>query len=364
MYTVYIISCEGKGSFDVSSLAHDMTYTSSLMGQPGKLTMTLEKDPNGILTMTVGDKVLFLDEDGSRVFSGKIFTLGTDRSDSYSVTAYDQMRYLQNHDYINLDGEENKSLQDIFVKICTQGGFTYQIKTPCMEPLEPHLFIDQSYFEILQYCIEQTNLKTNRQYFVRDRGGILELNEITANFGKVDNSPNIPQMPSLNVEGPLGDFMGSPLIIGDGSLLTDYRYEVDIDKETCTEVYLMESIKNSSVNSDKEKTDKKLVYAQISADKAAKWGRLRKIINIKEQQSEEKLKEYAMLELEVYAKSSKTMRLEALGYPLYAGDGFKLMLDKLGLNISMYVMAVTHTYGDIHTMSLDVSTGEFLPEAF
>ena len=339
MYIVYVMSCEGKGNFDVSTLAHDMTYTSSILGQPGKFTMTLEKDPNNVLEISIGDKVLFM-VDGKMVFSGKIFTLGTNRNETYSITAYDQMRYLQNHDYLNLDGEENKSLEDIFTKICTSAELTYTIKAPSPWVLEPHLFIDKSYFEILTHCITETNTKNEKMFFIRDKGGILELNEV----------------------GVCQAEAGTPLIIGTGSLLTDYNYSVDIDKETYTEVLLMENIKTSSKNSDKEQTSKKLVYAKADAETGRKWGRLRRIVNVKEQASKEELEEYAQLNLEVFAKSSKTMKLEALGYPVYAGDSFKLMLDKLGLCMDLYIKEATHTYGEVHTMSLNVATNRNMPD--
>lgn len=341
MYTLYIMG--EKGSFDVSSLVHDITYTTTLFGQAGKLTFTLEKDPNGILTISNGNKVLFFDNDDF-VFSGNVFTMGTDRTEAYSITAYDQMRYLQNHDYLYLDGEENKCLQDIFVKICSQMGMTYAIKGDAGSQtiLEPHLFIDQSYFDMLQYCIEETNVKTEKMFFIRDRHGVLELDEVRSNFAVTHK--------------------GDPIVIGNGSLLMDYKYEVDIDKETWNEVYLLEDIKTSSTNSDKEKTNKKLVLAQQDAEGIKKWGTLRKIVNVNEQATEEQLKEYAKLSLEIGSKPSKTMRLESLGYPVYAGDGFRLILDRLNVNTDIYIMGATHTYGEIHTMSLDVSTGQYLPE--
>lgn len=343
MYTVYVMSCEGKGNFDVSTLAHDMTYTSSILGQPGKFTMTLEKDPNNILTMSVGDKIIFMDN-GQKVFVGKVFTLGTDKTGAYTVTAYDQMRYLQNHDSLYLDGETNKSAEDMFVKICTQAGLTYQIKAPCPWILEPQLFIDQSYFDMLSWCFDKTNTENQKLFFIRDRGGILELNELGVNDTELNGA--------------------NPLVIGDKSLLTDYSYEVDIDKETFTEVLLTESVKNSSKNSDKESTDKRLVYAKNDPEKAAKWGRLRKIVNVKEQASKEKLEEYAQMCLDVYSKSTKSMRLEALGYPVYAGDSFRLMLDKLKLCMNMYIQEATHTYGETHTMSLNIATNGFMPDTF
>ena len=76
----------------------------------------------------------------------------------------------------------------------------------------------------------------------------------------------------------------------------------------------------------------------------------------------QELEEYAQLNLDVYAKSSKTMKLEALGYPVYAGDSFTLMLDKLGLCMDLYIKEATHTYGEVHTMSLTVATNRNMPD--
>lgn len=340
MYQLQIIRTVG-GAFDVSELVHDISYTTSISGQPGKLTFQMEKEPKGVLSISVGDMIVF--KDGTdNVFKGYVFTMGTDRTETYEVTAYDSTRYLQNHDYFYLDGETNKSLNDIFTKICSQMQLTSSIVVPATQTLQPYLFIDKSYFEMLDYCMTEVNTMTEKQYFIRDRFGTVELNEVETNYLKT--------------------FGANPIVIGEDSLLTDYKYEVDIDKDTYNEVYLMESAKSNSNNTDKEKTEKRIVLAKQSESTIKKWGTLRRIINVKEQATEQQLEDYAKLCLSVGAKSTKSMRVEALGYPIYAGDGFRLWLDRLGVNLDVYIMSATHNYGDIHTMTLDVSTCKYFPE--
>ena len=157
---------EGKVDiFDVSEIVHDIEYSTSLKGYPGKLTFKLGK--SNILTMSLGDTVEFRFNDLD-VFKGYVFALSTTDKEEYSVTAYDQMRYLQNHDYYFTDGTESAS--DIFTKICNNAGFkdydfsnkkmisSFKVVNPSNTKISAHTFSDASYFDILQYAIEQTHI--------------------------------------------------------------------------------------------------------------------------------------------------------------------------------------------------------------
>ena len=57
--------------FDVSELAHNIDYSTSLKGYAGKLTFKLKKDPYGDLKMNLGDEVEFRFEN-AEVFKGYI----------------------------------------------------------------------------------------------------------------------------------------------------------------------------------------------------------------------------------------------------------------------------------------------------
>ena len=154
-----------KEGFDVSELAYNIDYSTSLKGYAGKLTFKLRKDPNDILKIALGDVVEFYYDD-LQVFKGFVFTLSTTEEEEYSVVAYDQMRYLQNHDYYFTDGTETAS--DIFTKICMNAGFkeynfnnkkmveSFKVVDKSAFRVRPYTFQDKTYFEILEWAIEET----------------------------------------------------------------------------------------------------------------------------------------------------------------------------------------------------------------
>ena len=164
--------------FDVSELAHEIDYSTSLKGYPGKLTFKLKKDPYGDLKMNLGDEVEFKFEN-AEVFKGYIFSLSTTDEEDYSVVAYDQMRYLQNHDYYFTDGTESAS--DIFLKLCNNAGFreynfsekkmvtTAKVIDKSIIKVRPYTFQDKTLFEIIEWAIEETQ-KGNYKIYKNAKG--------------------------------------------------------------------------------------------------------------------------------------------------------------------------------------------------
>ena len=389
-YTMHIVNRESGDGFDVSTLAHDISYSTTLEGQPGKLTFTLEKDPNEILSITNGDVVKFWCDD-AKVFYGYIFNIKTNRKQKYQVTAYDQMRYLQNHDYIFM---QDMNLKTFFEKICNESKITkFKIlgqasKLTDAEKLHDYFFNDVSYFDMFQYAITETNKHYIKEvdsmlsdeegtkaykFFLRDNFGTLELNDIENNLLFSDTgitgdkteewtgSENVSHEKSVGI---------APLIIGDKSLLMDYEYELDVDKNTYNQIFLMDTIKSNSETKDKQTTNKVLSLAEQDNTAIKKWGLLRKIINLKTNykdgtaENKKQIEQYIKLSLLEGAQPSRNLKLTALGYNgINAGDGFYLQLKKLNIGQMMYVISATHNYeGNKHTMELEVSTSRNLTE--
>lgn len=399
MYRVEIKEQISKNLYDVSTLVHNIEHTTSLHGQPGKLTLNLKKDPNNILQVSCGSVISFWYDD-TPIFYGFIFNIKTDSTEDYKIIAYDQMRYLQNHDYLLI---KDMSLIDVFTTICNQLQFKYKILGQAKNQIsllnEKH-FADTSYFDMLQYAITESNNSrittkimnddgsfTNNYYsettknqtpvlfFIRDNFGTLELNDINSNvkFRRINNDEG---------KSKLGWYGGKlvsyneynapqlePLIIGDESLLTDYEYTLDIDKETYNEVYVMYDDPNNKTKEVNDKnvttSDGKLLkYAKDDKQSKNKYGTLRRIENVKSVMTEAQIKQYAQLLLDNYSGPSRTMKIEALGFNgINAGDGFVFRLNKLGIENMVYVLSATHHYNaDIHTMTLEVSTAKNMVE--
>lgn len=384
--------------FDVSELAHDINYSTSLKGYAGKLTFKLKKDPYGDLKMNLGDEVEYRFE-GAGVFKGYIFSLSTTDEEDYSVVAYDQMRYLQNHDYYFTDGTESAS--DIFLKLCNNAGFreynfsekkmvtTAKVIDKSIIKVRPYTFQDKTLFEIIEWAIEETqkgNYKIYKNakgedvikyeientlsnagldklwkgfhYYIRDNFGVLE-------FKSLGSELKIAKRGEASLKTKEQFLDNETLVIGEESLLMNYEYSIDIDKDTHNEILLLsetnESIKNEK---GKEEKVKKLVYA-TQADSVEKWGRLRKIVSVKEGATEEQLKDYAKLILDVSNNPTRTLKLTCIGYNgLYAGNAFALRLKSVGINdIPVYILSAVHHYeGDNHTMELEVTTEGNFPE--
>ncbi len=372
--------------FDVSSLAHDIEHMTFLHGQPGKLTFTLEKDPNNILEISNGSAVSFR-YDNQNVFFGYVFNVGTDRSEAYSVTAYDKLRYFANHDYFNC---VDMSLVDVFTTICTRAklGNPLIVTSFGEKKIRDRHFVDASYFDMIDYAIDdylkmyngkntlffeyaiESDIYTkensmtskgrhNYLFFVRDNFGNLELQEVSEKY-ESDSKKN-----------------NGALVIGTKSLLTDYKYEIGIDSNTYTQIMAMVDSKEKTKDEDgKSKTLK--TCAAVKPDKDSdlsffeaqeRYGVLRKIVNIKNGFEEDKnfqfkLDNYCKAFLELHGKPSKTVKLEALGVTgLNAGDCFVFQLDKLNMKQSVYITSAVHHYrANHHTMSLEIAALDSMPE--
>lgn len=405
-YLMRIFDKESGDAFDVSELFYNAVYTTTLQGQPGKLTFNLKKDPNNILQVSMGSHVQFYCDE-IPIFSGKVFNMKCDIEDIYEITAYDQMRYLQNHDYYLL---ENKSLPEVFRQICVDGlqlteNESFKIlghaKT-LTDNIQTKSFLDVSYFDILQYAINEENSKSVQEhvynedgtisftklnagsesdleaipykYFIRDNFGVLELNDIENNvkFRQTGIDGNYTRK-WTGKEWYYYDESSreqlEPLIIGDESLLMNYNYQLDIDKNTYTELMLVSTTKNESKGNKKsedvKKLGKSLVFYDRNTNQANKWGVLRKIINLKKSDAtQQEIDEYGKLSLLEGSQINKTLKIDSLGYNgVNAGDGFLLEIKKLGIREMVYVISATHNYDcDKHTMHLEVSTSRNLTE--
>lgn len=340
---MYVTESVSQESFDVTELLVKASYTTTITGQAGQLSFTLKRDPNNVLKVSLGSLVCFWSND-TKVFKGYMFKIETSEKEEYDILAYDTMRYLQNHDYYFIEGGK-KTFMQFFSDICGAINVPWTLGmgvAPPMDMLTQQFFADKSYFDMIEHYIDEMNTKNTRtRYFLRDNFGKLELNEITAAF-------------NFGLDGILG---GSPLVIGDKSLLTGYHYGMDIDTNTYNEVFLM-------AESDEQGSDgskgKHIAYAENEQRSIDRYGLLRKIETVQKGMTEAQIQNYAKLLLDVGKQPTKSMNLKAIGFDgIYAGAGFVMWLEKLHIASNMYVITATHDYeGGNHTMSLDVEATE------
>ena len=317
MYRLKVRDAISGNLYDITNLASEIEYTTELEGQAGKLTFILPQDPLENLVLTNGSNVVFLNDDVG-IFYGYVFTLGTDATDDYKVTCYDQLRYWKNEEvYIT----KNQTASEIFEKICIENKIKYEIVTPTTYVPEPYVHSKKTLYQIVERGLQLANIAQNKQYFIKDNYGTLQWTEL------MQEKTN--------------------LILGDGSLVIDYAYEISIDSDTAN------NIKFTRNNEATGKIDSWIIKDSATQQR---WGKLQFLQEVDESVSDAAIQDLGLKLLRLKNRETKTLKLEALGIDgLYAGSGFTIKLDKLGINEAMWVKSATHNYSkDIHTMSLEV----------
>jgi len=326
--------------YDITTLAGNIQYQTQLGGQPGKLTFSVQQDPNNLLQMVCGSVVRFT-VDNIGVFYGFIFIMGTDATGVYKITAYDQMRYLKNEEVYTTS---NMTASQIFELICRDvypgvrvsvTGDTYRPPALPYKIATPTTFIVPEYFHdrktlysIIEYGIDRTNIAEGekpvadrKSYFIKDNFGVLEFTELGQGL--------------------------TNLIIGERSLLTSYQYEISIDKNTYNSVVIVR---------DNEATGRRDSWVAFHSGTQGQWGKLQTVQEADKNANEAQIAKMAKDLLALRNRETKTMKLTALGQVgLVAGSGFLFELEKLGIKQNMWITAATHNYGrDYHTMELSV----------
>lgn len=280
----------------------------------------LQQDPNGVLEIKNGSVINFSVDD-MPIFRGYVFTMGTDATGIYKITAYDQTRYLKNKAiYITA----NQTASQIFEQVCRDNfqNSRWEVVTPSVFVPPAYVHTEKTLYEVINYGLERTNIAEKQQYyFIKDKFGVLQF----TNFNQELTNQ----------------------IIGEGSLLTSYQFEVSIDKDTYNTIIIYQ---------EDEKTGMQKPQITDPAESQKIWGRLQTVVKADTSLNEAQIREMGEQYLSYYNRETKTMKLTALGIPeLVAGSGFIFQLDKLGISEKMWITSASHSYQEnYHTMSLEV----------
>ena len=315
--TELVIASKAGGMIEISGLVESCEWVTNRTGQPGKFTFTYLKDKD--VTFTEGDVVRF-SVDGQVQFYGWVFTRSETRWGEVSVTCYDRLRYLKaNASYTFYSQSAGDILRQIAGDLQLDVGTVEDTGYKLPSLVEQ----DQTCLDILQTAIEQTLLNTGRVFVLYDDGQGLALQE-AAN-------------------------MMSDVVIGDRSLLTDYTYTTDIDKQTYNSIKLVRP---------NEETGRADVYVQEDSGTIGQWGLLQLYQKVDGDANEAQIKAQAAATLEYYNRVLKTLKISSLGVPgLHAGQMILVKADGMGdTGISQYVMLerVSHRWENgVHTMDLE-----------
>lgn len=319
--TNYSLLLQNRSSgkiYDLGTSCKEVTFSTKRTGQPAKLEFDVLKTDG--LAFFEGDPVR-LTVDGVPIFYGYVFTKEKDRWGSIKVTAYDQTRYLLAKQAYRFTGATAEQIIQRIAKafnlnVGSLAATNYKI---------PYLDFGsgRSCLDIIQTALQQVTINTGKVFVFYDDFGALALKESGA--------------------------WRSSVVVGSGSLVTDYTYKTDIDSDTYNQVKLVRP--NS-------KTGKADVFEVKDSSNIAKWGLLQYYDQVDESANTAQIKSQAKTMLAYFNRVLRTLSIESLGVPgVRAGQMIFIDIPDLGdIALSKFVMleSVEHTFeSDKHTMKLE-----------
>ena len=303
---------------DYANAAEKIELTTNRLDTPAQLSFTcLEKSGIGI---PEGSSVE-LSVDGIKMFKGYIFTSERNSNGEVSYVARDQLRYLKANASYSF---EEMSLSQIIRQIATDFGLTCGSLEETGYTFPYFLKENENCLEIIFDALSQTIIQTGKIYNFYDNAGALALTEAKN--------------------------MYSAVMIGDGSLATDYTYKRDIDSNTYNRIKLVRK------NEETGRTD---AYLHEDTETIKKWGLLQYYDEVDENMNEAQIDQMCAQYLQYYNRVLQTLKVEALGVPgLRAGMIIPVKIgavDVLSASRLLIIERITHIFeGDDHTMSIEV----------
>ena len=317
-FKLLIYNAESNTMYDYAPITEKVSYTTSRNGSAGKLTFSFMQKK--AINLTEGAKVQFY-ADGAEIFLGFVFVTEQDRWGVVSVTAYDQLRYLKSAASYSLEGKKlNEFIQqiakDMQLQIGTLEDTGYVIPTLTKESTEC--------LDIIEYGLMLTQYNTGKTFVFFDDFGKLSLKEAKN--------------------------MRSDILIGNGSIITDYSYKSDIDSDTYNQVKLVRPNKETGQGD---------TYNFSDSTTIKKWGLLQKYVKVDENLNEAQINEQGNIMMAYYDRVLKTISVDGVGgVPgLRAGAMamFKIKdVPELSGGLFLLLDKVKHTFSNgEHTMSLE-----------
>ena len=305
--------------YDITEMCTDLTWTDML--NEGSSILELSYIKNG-LVLDNGDVIRVTDEtpeDG--IFFGTVMKVGGDKSEIINAKAYDQLFATKSKDIVVLENGTLKSL-------VLQMGAKLSLNMGTVE--EPGFVLntiassDKSWLDIVNQGISDTLIggPAKDKYCLRDEYG----------------SVCLWNMRNLQ----------TPLVLGDESLCTDYRWEKSVVDDYYNRVKVLWKDEASG------KMDMRIAEDQNAINR---FGFIQYLETAQGIDSAAKAQERANNLLKLYNHEVETLNLDCLGdLRVRAGNSIFGSIEDISLNRRLIVKKVVHSFFPVHTMKVEVMT--------
>jgi hypothetical protein len=312
--------------WDISSVCSSITWKTTLFGKAGSVDIDFIPDSPfqaKKFTYSNGD-VLRLRLDGNDLFLGFIFENEASFKQPTSIMAYDQLRYLTEADtYVRTNIRADQIVKENAVaanlKIGSLADTVHSI---------PKVYADGlKRFDIIGQALDDTMQAKSTLFVLYDDYGSLVLRNVTD--------------------------MVMEFVLGDNSLLTNYKYKKSIDTDTYNIVKFVY---------DNKKTKKRDVYIAKDSASIARWGQLQLFRKLPDDFNLAQVNDLVMNWLKLKNREQETLTVEAIGqYGIRAGVLLMTVIEEIGIKGFFLVKECTHKFrGNEHTMSLELRVIDFV----
>lgn len=301
-------------TYDVTTLITSLDFSDSLNDGCSKLEFSYLNEgmvfPNGSLVRLIYDT--------TNVFCGYIFSYERSQSKEISAVAYDQIRYLKAKDTMVI---KDMRADELIAAIAAK----FQLKTGTLANTGYKLPVavkdNQTYLDMIYEALSNTLVSTKKKFAFYDNYGMLQLTDLMD--------------------------MRLPLIIGDGSLATGYKYGQSIDENTYNLIKL---------SRENENTGKREIYIAQDSTSFKQFGMLQYFETVDKNSNPEQIKNKADALLKLMNSETKSMSVDAIGdIRVRAGCGIVAKIAELELTHYLLVKSCKHSFkSNLHTMSLEL----------
>ncbi|MFV0497967.1 MAG: hypothetical protein ACK5L0_07370 [Candidatus Fimivivens sp.] len=303
------------GNLDVSQVTSSVGWAEAINSGPSTLDFSLPAAQAA--NFSLGDAVIFTYK-GTQVFYGFLFKVDTG-AEKASCTAYDQLRYLKAEAPLM---RQQETLPNFVARVLAQAGDRIRIGAVAGSDatLSRKLFERGSYLKMLYESIDEIHDLNDARYLLRDEFGAVALRDL------YDLRTNV--------------------VVGDGSLATDYRYGLSIGDKACNYVKVAKSSSAQGLKCAAVAQDPTLI---------AKWGKLVGFKTLSNGNAAQ-MQSMAQSILAERGKANETLTVDCIGdLRLRAGCEVHLKIAQADLDFRVLITRANHNFsGAEHTMKLTV----------